>query len=193
MGKEAKFVVRLSEEERQSLQKLILAPRVAKAKSLRARMLLKADVEGPGWADGRIAGAFEVSVSTVHRLREQLVEEGLEAALSRKRPSRTRPRKLDGAQEASLIATACSQAPEGRTRWTLRLLADKVVELQIVDAICPETVRQVLKKTNSSRGSKTSGVLRPKLMQSLWPVWKMCSRSTLDPTMCGIHRCVWMR
>jgi len=152
MGKEAKFVVRLSEEERQSLQKLILAPRVAKAKSLRARMLLKADVEGPGWADGRIAGAFEVSVSTVHRLREQLVEEGLEAALSRKQPSRTRPRKLDGAQEASLIATACSQAPEGRTRWTLRLLADKVVELQIVDAICPETVRQVLKKTNSSRG-----------------------------------------
>ncbi len=147
MGKEAKFVVRLSEEERQSLQKLILAPRVAKAKSLRARMLLKADVEGPGWADGRIAGAFEVSVSTVHRLREQLVEEGLEAALSRKRPSRTRPRKLDGAQEASLIATACSQAPEGRTRWTLRLLADKVVEL-----LRPEPADGLLRRRNQAIG-----------------------------------------
>jgi len=142
----------LTDEERQTLQELITAPRVAKARALRARMLLKADVEGPGWTDSQIAEAFEVSLSTLHRLREQLVEEGLEAALGRKGHSRTRRRKLDGAQEARLIATACSQAPDGRTRWTLRLLADRWVELQIVDSICPETVRQVLKKTNSSRG-----------------------------------------
>jgi transposase len=107
---------------------------------------------GPAWSDDQIADALEVSRSTVERLRTRCVEEGPDAAL-RPRPSPTPPlRKLDGAQEARLIAVACSPPPEGRKRWTLRLLADKVVELDIVDAASYETVRRTLKKTSSSPG-----------------------------------------
>ena len=152
MDKEAKYVVRLTDEERQTLQQLVVGPRVARDKALRARMLLKADVDGPGWSDGQIADAFEVGVSTIHRLRQRVVEDGLEAALHRQPLARTKPRKLDGVQEAHLVAIACSQAPQGRTSWTLHLLADKLVALEIVDAICPETVRKTLKKTTSSPG-----------------------------------------
>lgn len=152
MSKEAKYVVRLTEEERQTLRQLVAGPRVARDKALRARMLLKADVDGPGWGDGQIADAFDVGASTIHRLRQQLVEDGLAAALHRHPPRGTKPRKLDGAQEAHLVAIACSQAPGGRTSWTLRLLADKLVELALVDSICPETVRKTLKKMTSSPG-----------------------------------------
>lgn len=152
MGKEAKYVVRLTDEERQTLQQLVARPRVARDKALRARMLLKADVDGPGWSDGQIADAFEVGVSTIHRVRQRVVEDGLQAVLHRQPLARTKPRTLDGAQEARLVAIACSQAPAGRTSWTLRLLADKLVELEIVDSICRETVRKTLKKTTSSPG-----------------------------------------
>jgi len=147
MGKEAKYVVRLTDEERQLLEGLLSAKRVAADRALRARILLKADLEGDAWSDTEIADAFDVGVSTVHRLRQRLVEDGLEAALARRPMSSKRARKLDGAQEARLIAIACGSAPEGRARWTLRLLADKLVELEVVDSIAPETVRQVLKKT----------------------------------------------
>ena len=146
MSQEAKYIVRLTEEERQTLQQLVAGPRVARDKALRARMLLKADVDGPDWGDKQIADAFDVGVSTIHRLRQRAVEDGLEAALHRQPPARTKPRKLDGAQEAHLVAIACSQAPAGRTSWTLRLLGEKLVELAIVDSICPETVRKTLKK-----------------------------------------------
>jgi|SRR5712664_2844715 len=152
MGKEAKYIVRLTDEERQTLQQLVAGSRVARIKALRARMLLKADIDGPGWSDGQIAAAFDIGASTIHRLREQLVEAGLDAALNRQPPTRTKPRKLDGAQEARLVAIACSQAPEGRASWTLHLLADKLVELEIVDAISLETVRKTLKKTTSNPG-----------------------------------------
>ncbi len=157
MGKEAKYVIRLTEEERSALQELMGKPRVAAAKVLRARMVLKADVDGPGWSDPKIAEAFEVGVSTIHRLRQRLVEEGLEAALSRRPSSQQRVPKLDGAKEARLIAIACSSPPEGRARWTLKLLADQLVELDIVDDISSETVRQTRKKTRSSRGGSGSG------------------------------------
>lgn len=130
---------------------------MARAKVLRAWILLKADAEGPGWTDAEICDAFEVSPSTVHRLRQRLVERGFEAALDRQPPGRTKPRKLDGAAEACLVATACSAAPEGRTRWTLQLLADKLVELHVVDEVCSETVRRTLQKTNSSPGCNSSG------------------------------------
>ena len=129
-----------------------MGPRVARVKALQARMLLQADVDGPSWNDGQSSDAFEVGMSTIHRLRQRCVEDGLDAALARQAPSRTKPRKLDGAQEARLVAIACSQAPEGRASWTLRLLADKLVELDLVDAIGRETVRQTLKKMTSSRG-----------------------------------------
>ena len=152
MGKEAKFVVRLTADERSALQELIGRPRVAVDKALRARMLLKADVEGPGWPDPQIAEAFEVGLSTVHRLRQRLVEEGLEAALSRRKSTHRREPKLDGAKEARLVALACSSAPAGQKRWTLQLLADRLVKLNVVESVSSETVRRTLKKTNLSRG-----------------------------------------
>lgn len=148
MGKEAKFVVRLTDSERQMLEGLLAGKRVAANKVLRARMLLKADVDGPGWSDPEIAEAFNVGSSTVHRLRQRLVEEGLEAALARRLSSQQRVKKIDGAKEAHLIAVACGSPPEGRARWTLQLLADKLVELQLVDSISAETVRTTLKKTS---------------------------------------------
>ena len=158
MGTDAKYVVRLSAEERQSLETLVATKRVAAAKSLRARMLLKADVgeAGPGWTDETIAEAFEISLSTVHRLRQGLVEEGLDAALARKHRA-PRPPKLDGKGEARLVMLACSEPPAGRARWTLELLADKLVELRVVDSICGETVRLRLKKTKSNLGCIADG------------------------------------
>jgi transposase len=172
MGKEAKYVVRLTERERESLENLIKAPRVAKAKALRARMLLKADADGPAWTDAHIADAFEVGLATVHRLRQRLVEEGFEAALTRKPPSRTKPRTLDGAQEARLVSIACSTPPQGRSSWTLQLLADKLVELHVVDSISDETVRRTLKKTNSSRGCNSNGSFHRKPTPSSSVRWK---------------------
>lgn len=159
MGKEAKYVVRLTMEERGTLESLVAAGRAAADKLLRARMLLKANVgqAGPGWSDEKIAEALEVGPSTIHRLRQRLVEDGFEAALMRKPKSRQRAPKLDGAKEARLVALACSGPPEGRARWTLQLLADKLVELQVVDSISDETVRLRLKKTKSSRGCAASG------------------------------------
>jgi transposase len=159
MGKEAKYVVRLTPEERQTLQAMVDKRQGAADKVLRARVFLKADVsdDGPGWTDEAIADAFEVGASTVHRLRQRLVEEGLEAALLRKPQSTRPPAKLDGAQEARLIAIACSEPPTGRARWTLQLLADKLVELKVVDSISDETVRQRLKKTTSSLGCAANG------------------------------------
>src|SRR5262249_48345689 len=112
-----------------------------------------AAVGAPAWTDARIAEAVEVSVATVERLRQRFVEQGLEAALGRKPQDRpSRPRKLDGRAEARLIALACSAPPEGRKEWTMELLADQLVELQVVEAVCDETVRRALKKTRSSRG-----------------------------------------
>jgi transposase len=152
MGKEAKYIVRLTDEERHILQQLVAGPRVARDKALRARMLLKADSDGSHWSDGQIADAFEVGIATIHRLRQRVVEAGLEAALTRQPPVRTKPRKLDGAQEARLVAIACSPAPQGRASWTLQLLADKLVALEVVDAIGRETVRKTLKKMTSNPG-----------------------------------------
>ncbi len=119
-----------------------------------ARILLKADAgpAGPAWEDATIATAVEISIPTVERVRRQFVTAGLEAALHRKPTTRASQRKLDGAQEAQLAAIACSPPPEGAERWTLALLADKLVELKVVDSIARDTVRLALKKTNSSRG-----------------------------------------
>ena len=128
--------------------------KVAAEKRRRAQILLKADAgaECSGLTDQEVARALEVGIATVHRVRQAYVEEGLERALARKPAIRCRPRKLDGDGEARLVALACSPAPEGHARWTLRLLADKLVELEVVETINKETVRQTLKKTSSSRG-----------------------------------------
>jgi transposase len=149
-----KYVVLLSAGEREQLQQLLTAGTAPARKLTHARILLKADRSptGPGWVDERIAEAVEVSQPTISRVRKQYVEQGLEAALNRRAPRRDYVRKLDGAGEAQLIALACSQPPAGRAEWTLRLLADRLVELAVVEALSYQTVRRTLKKTHSSRG-----------------------------------------
>ena len=146
-----KYRVTLTAEERRGLQDLIAAGKAAAQKLAHARILLKADAApgGPAWTDERIAEAVEVSCATVERVRQRFVEQGLEAALVRKpqdRPSRLP--KLDGRAEAHLGALACSKPPEGRAEWTMQLLADKLVELEVVDSISDETVRRTLQKTS---------------------------------------------
>ena len=150
-----KYKVTLAADERNSLRALIAAGTAGAKKLAHARILLKADqaAGGPAWTDDRIAQAVDVSVPTVERVRQRFVEQGLEPALVRKpqdRPSRSP--KLDGDGEARLLALACSAPPTGRKAWTLQLLADRLVELQVVDTISDETVRQVLKKVRPSRG-----------------------------------------
>jgi transposase len=154
-----KYIVQLNMEEREQLLAFVSTRRAAAAKLLHARILLKADVEAGGrrWTDAEIADALDTSAATVHRVRQAFVEQGMEAALSRKRPTGRQYRKLDGAQEAQLIAVACSAPPEGQARWTLKLLADKLVELDLVDTISPECVRTTLKKTRSNHGSSSNG------------------------------------
>jgi transposase len=146
MGTDAKSVVRLSIEERLMLEKLLAEPRVAKDRVLRINMLLKSDAGGLAWPDSRIAEAFNVSTDTVARLRHRCVFEGLEAAIARRPPSATRPRRLDGSAEARLVQLACSAPPEGYAKWTMQLLADRLVQLEIVAEIGHETVRKTLKK-----------------------------------------------
>ena len=150
-----KYKVTLTAEERQQLSALIATGKAAARKLARARILLHADAapDGPAWTDERIAEAVTVGRATVERVRQRFVEQGLEAALGRKKQDHpSRPRKLDGRAEARLIALACSAPPSGRTEWTMQLLADQLVELAVVDAVCDETVRRALNKTRSSRG-----------------------------------------
>jgi transposase len=149
-----KYIVTLTQEERGELRALVSRGRGAARKLMHARLLLKADAgeDGPAWGDAAIAAGLDVGTATVERVRREFVEEGLEAALERKKPRREYRRRLDGDGEAHLIALACSQAPEGRSRWTLRLLADRMVELEYVEDISYETVRRVLKKTSLSLG-----------------------------------------
>lgn len=147
-----KYPVILSDTERDDLKRLIATGTAPARKLTHARILLKADQspEGSGWVDEKVADAMEVSQPTVARVRRQYFEEGVEAALNRRPPKREYHRKLDGEQEARLVALACSQPPEGQARWSLRLLADRLVELEIVEEISYQTVRRTLKKTNSS-------------------------------------------
>ena len=154
-----KYVVRLHPEAHAQLLTLVNTGRAAAVKLLHARILLKADVgaDRRPWTDAAIAEALDTSAPTVHRVRQAFVEQGLEAALSRQRPTGRQYRTLDGAQEAQLLAVACRAPPEGRVRWTLKLLADKLVELEIVDTISTECVRTTLKKMRSNPGSRSTG------------------------------------
>lgn len=170
-----KYIVSLSAEERQSLKQLTKKGKAPAYKINHARILLKADTnqQDGGGVDEAISKALDVSIPTIERVRRLFVEQGIEAALNRQPPRNTKPRKLDGEQEAHLIALTCSQPPEGQARWTLRLLAERMVELDYVESISYETVRQVLKKTNSNLGSTNPGLFHHKRMQSLSAAWKM--------------------
>ena len=152
--RKTKYAVSLTEAERAQLRTLIGSGEAPARMLTRARILLKANQGegGPGWTDTAIAGALEVHPATVARVRRAFVAAGLNAALERKRPDRVYPRVLDGAAEAHLVAVACSDPPTGRERWTLRLLADELVRLEVVPAVSYETVRRTLEQTRSSHG-----------------------------------------
>ncbi|MCL5070751.1 MAG: helix-turn-helix domain-containing protein [Actinobacteria bacterium] len=150
-----KYIVRLSQQERQDLKQFITSGKRPAQLFTRARILLKADQskEGPGWPDEKISQALDVTVQTVERIRKQLVQEGFDSVLNRQQYSQKVSRKkIDGDAEAHLIAISCGRPPEGRSDWSLRLLADKMVELGYVESISYETVRKTLKKTRSSPG-----------------------------------------
>lgn len=150
-----KYIVDLSPEERETLRQLSTRGKPSARKVTRARILLHA---ADGRTDEQISAALKTGIATVERTRQRFVEEGLGCLTERPRPGQRR--KLSGKEQAHLIAIACTPAPDGQARWTLQLLADKVVELKYADSIARETVRQVLKKTNSSRGSKSNGASR---------------------------------
>jgi transposase len=160
-----RYVVKLRDEEREQLNTMTRAGKHPAWRLTRARILLKADAAdgGDGWSDSQIAAALDISVATVARTRQQLVEEGFEAVLKRKHsPASARPRIFDGASEAKLIALACSEPPKGRKRWTLKLLEEAVVELDIVERASDNTIGRVLKKTSSSRTYESNGSSRRK-------------------------------
>ena len=159
-----KVVVRLTSEDRDALDQVVQSSRPA-ALRRRAQVLLLSDVDGPeAWTDAEIAEHVEISAMTVAKVRQQFAAEGLVATVRRKRPTGRQYRKLDGLQEAQLIALACSPAPEGRARWTMKLLADRLVVMEVVESIDPSTVYRTLKKTNSSRGFSSSGCFRQRRM-----------------------------
>jgi transposase len=155
-----KYIVTLTEEERQYLQQMLSGGEERVRKLTRARILLKTD---EGWTDETISEALDTSVSTIERTRRRFVEEGIEAALNRRRSTRRYERKLDGNAEAHLVALACSAPPEGRDGWTLRLLAETLVSLEQVDidSISHETVRQVLKKRFEALAEEAVGDSTP--------------------------------
>jgi len=159
MGRKIKYVVRLTSEERKFLLELIKKGKANKEKLNRARILLKVDcgMEGENWDDGRIAEALYVSQKTILNTRQSLVEEGLDKTLNRSPIQNKRKRIVQGEEEAYLVALTCGEPPTGHCRWTLRLLSEKMVELEYVDSISHETVRTALKKTNLSLGKKKNG------------------------------------
>ena len=161
-----KYRIELTTEEQQELKALVSKGRAAAYKQTHARILLLSDEarKDGGLTDEEVARSLEIASATVERIRRRCVEEGIEAALGRKEQQRRRPKKLDGAAEAHLIALACGEPPEGRARWTLRLLADRLVECEIVESIHPETVRKTLKKTNSSPRSATGQALAERVL-----------------------------
>jgi hypothetical protein len=142
-----KYIVRLTDAERQTLNEILKRKRVASQKIRRARVLLKADADGPNWTDAKIAEAFDCAAQTVELIRERLVTEGFELVLEGKPKSRVRGKVFDGEQEAKIIALRLGRPPKGFANWTLRLLAEQVVMLEIAESASHETLRRMLKKT----------------------------------------------
>jgi len=176
MGK-SKYAVHLTDDQRSFLEGLTRHGKSNASTIRHAYILLHADKP-----DKEVAEIVRCHPLSVFNIRKAFVTQGLDAALHRKiRDEPPRPRKLDGAGEARLYQVACSNPPEGRNRWTLQLLADRLVELQVVESISPKTVERTLKKTNSSRIPESSGSSRPKRTRTLSPRWKMCWQSTSDP------------
>jgi transposase len=166
-----RYAVDLTDTERAALREIISKNKAKRSTIVNAYILLKAD-RSCGWTNEDIALAYEVSTKKVEQLKKRFVEEGFEAALYRKPVTNAHRRKITGDEEAHLIALCCSQAPEGQDRWTLRMLADKMVEFDIVDSISHETVRQTLKKMNLNLGKRKNGAFLQSKMQPLSVKWK---------------------
>src|SRR5499433_4341419 len=166
-----RYAVDLTDTERTELREIISKNKVKRSTIINAYILLKAD-RSCGWTNAAIALAYDVSTKKVEQLKKRFVEEGFEAALYRKPVTNAHRRKITGEEEAHLIALCCSQAPEGRERWTLRMLADKMVERDMVDAVSHETVRRTLKKMNLNPGKRKNGVFRQSKMLPSSVKWK---------------------
>ena len=188
-----KYVLKLSPEERSVLERVVAEPRAARWKMLRARALLKCDQgpDGPAWSDARIAEALECTTHSLENWRKQAVLQGPLSLLEKQPSQRQTPPKLAGEGEARLMELACSPAPRGHARWTLRLLAEHLVSLEVVDSISHETVRQVLKKTTFSRGGSKGGAFRPSTMRLSSPRWNRCWRSTSGLMIRGAPSSAW--
>jgi transposase len=154
-----KYIVALTASERDLLEQITIKGKIAAYKMNHARILLKADINQPqgGWTDSRISESLDIGHATIERVRQRFVQEGIESALNRREQTKRRSPIIDGEKEAYLIAIACSQTPTGKSNWTLQMLADKMVELNVVKQVSPETIRKTLKKTNLSRGSMNLG------------------------------------
>lgn len=169
----SKVVVRLTDEQRDALDRLIRTGTHPAAMRRRAQILVLADADGPdALPDEEVAERVEVSRMTAQRVRQQFAAEGLDATLHRKKPTGRQYRKLDGQQEAKLVALACSKAPDGQARWTMKLLAERLVDLAVVASIDPATVWRTLQKTTSSRGSGSSGSSRRRRAGRSWRRWR---------------------
>lgn len=168
-----RYVVTLTELERNELQELISKNKANRHTIVNAFILLKAD-KSCGWSNKAIARSYHVSTKKVEQVKKRFVSAGYEAVLSRKPVTNMHRRKMTGEEEAHLIALCCSEPPEGRATWTLRLLADKMVECHIVDSLSHETVRQTLKKMKSNLGKSTNGVFHQNKTQPLSARWKKC-------------------
>src|SRR5262249_28426099 len=166
-----RYAVDLTDTERTKLREIISKNKAKRSTIINAYILLKAD-RTCGWTHADMALAYEVSTKKVEQLKKRFVEEGFDAALSRKPVTNTHRRKITGEEEAHLIALYCSPAPEGHERWTLRMLADKMVELDIVEAVSHETIRQTLKKMNLNRGKRKNGVFHQSKMPRLSATWR---------------------
>ncbi len=168
-----RYVVTLTESERNELQELISKNKANRNTIVNAFILLKAD-KSCGWSNKNIANAYNVSTKKVEQVKKRFVEEGYESSLYRKPVTNVHRRKMTGEEEAHLVALCCSEAPEGRATWTLRVLADTMVEEHIVDSLSHETVRQTLKKMKSNPGKRKNGVSRHNKTQPLSAKWKKC-------------------
>lgn len=170
------YRIHLKQSEREQLNVLVKKGRASQRKLLHARILLKADEAQPGgaWIDQKIAEALEVGVSTVERVRERCVNNGLEAAVEGLPSSRVYERKIDGKAEAQLVTLACGKAPQGHARWTLELLADKMVQLGYLDQVHPCTIQRTLKKMSLSLGSTSSGASHPRPVPHSSAPWRKC-------------------
>jgi transposase len=188
------YIVCLTDDERQELLQLTRSGKAAAYKIKHAHILLQVDANGPNWSDAHVATALHCHGNTIRNVRQRFVEQGLAAALVRKKQGKpSRPCLLDGAKEARLMALRCGPPPPGQAKWTLQLLADQLVELNVVETISYETVRQTIKKTSSSHTCKNVGGFPRSTMQTLLPTWKMSWISINAPMIHGTRLSTWMK